>query len=235
MSHKKEKIKKLYQLRHFCNVNSFCEATKEVFLKEEYIEDLYYSDIHGSTTISHLRNKNFLEEFEKLENEQEEIDERIEESEYRNYQLVQLLSEKRLNFCDIGTNKVKRRLTKISSTISLAYRIALEIEDVNIKAKDTSDYYKQKVYDIKNHLILDLVKLCDENGWNYGIQKDKTNKVHSQVIFFELPNCEQISWHFTLKTDFKKYEKEWDGKINSTLDKLEFCIKQFLIDNRLDK
>ena len=60
----------------------------------------------------------------------------------------------------------------------------------------------------------------------FGIHKSSEIKTNS-IIFFEIPGCEQISWHCTLKQkDFPTYSKKWDEKINSTLRKIETKIRR---------
>lgn len=48
------------------------------------------------------------------------------------------------------------------------------------------------------------------------------------IVYFELPDCEQISFHCTFKNpkELPRYEKEWDRKVNSTLGKLETAISK---------
>lgn len=53
-------------------------------------------------------------------------------------------------------------------------------------------------------------------------------------VYFELPGCEQISFHFEKKGFYcNHYDSIWDGKENSTLLKLEACIKNMLKENNL--
>lgn len=48
---------------------------------------------------------------------------------------------------------------------------------------------------------------------------------------------EQISWHNTLNniTEIPYYNKEWDGKINSTLDKIEDALNKVYGDEIHEK
>lgn len=159
----------------------------------------------------------------------------ISESKYnaleKNFDLINQLDDIRTNALGIGTNKIKRRLNSLAETneIAKALRLAIEIEDVNIQAKKAYGKYKNKIYDKKTELIHEMFNLFDKNKWVYGIHKDKGFKTNS-IVFFELPNTEQISFHCTLNNlhDLPVYEKEWDGKINSTYPKLLNSIeKQF--------
>jgi len=145
----------------------------------------------------------------------------------KNDDLVYQLSEKRDNFLGIGTNKTKRRLNKLSQTddIAMALRIALEIEDKNISAKKSFGKYRERYYIQKSDLINSLIDLFEIYKWNYGIEK-KSEHLTNSIIYFDIPNCEQISWHTNLNCkDIPIYNQPWDGKINSTLNKLEDCIK----------
>lgn len=146
----------------------------------------------------------------------------------KNADLIYQLQVSRDNFLGIGTNKTKRRLNKLSETnpIALAFRIALETEDKNIQAKNSFGKYRRKIYDQKAILIEQMLNLFKKNGWEYGLHEESAYDTNA-IAFFEIPGCEQISWHCTLRciSSTPRYEKEWDGKINSTLNKLESAIK----------
>ena len=107
------------------------------------------------------------------------------------------------------------------------YRLALEIENKNIIAKETSYRYKDKVYAQKSELIRELNGVCRENNVVYGIQTTD-NYSTNYVIYYELPNMEQISFHNNFTKDeinvIPKYTKEWDKKVNSTMGKIEAAI-----------
>lgn len=148
----------------------------------------------------------------------------------KNYNLNKSLDVKRKTFAEIGTNKSKRRLNKLKEyPICQAVRLALEIEDNNIRAKKYYGDYKEKYYKNKDNLIKKLCELFEYNNWEYGIIK-KSDYFTSHIIFFEIPNCEQISWHINLDHTeiYPTYNKEWDNKENSTLDKLETITKVLL-------
>lgn len=146
----------------------------------------------------------------------------------KNAELIYQLQVSRDNFLGIGTNKAKRRLNKLSETnpIALAFRVALETEDKNIQAKNSFGKYKRKIYDQKAILIEQMLDLFKKNNWTYGLHEESTYDTNA-IAFFEIPGCEQISWHCTLRciSSTPKYEKMWDGKVNSTLNKLESAIK----------
>ena len=131
--------------------------------------------------------------------------------------------------CGFGTRKVKCFLNSMirkGDKVAELYRIALEIEDENIKAKDNL-YYSQAHYNKKEELVYKLIELCDTENIVYGIQISDVRDTN-KIIYFELPDCEQISWHCNMKENIVNkcplYKKKWDGKINSTLNKLENAI-----------
>ena len=92
----------------------------------------------------------------------------------------------------------------------------------SISAKNSYGDYKEKIYNQKYNYIIKLCELFEQQKWIYGIQNSDI-KMISHVIYFEIPDCEQISWHITLKefSKFPIYKKDWDNKKNSTIKKLE--------------
>jgi len=200
----------------------------------ERISALYTSDMHGSMEVlQFLKISN--DEFEKLveqhEQKTKEYRQRINDIHEKNEYLIFQLKRERKEFAGIGTNKAKRRLNKLAPTnmLAKAVRLALEVEDKNISAKNSYGTYQEKIYKNKTALILDLCKLFKEQGWHYGIQKSEVPPT-SHVIYFEIPTCEQISWHFTPEKydDFPVYKGDWDKKPNSTIQKLEVVAERLL-------
>ncbi len=120
------------------------------------------------------------------------------ESQFKNERLIEDLKNKRIEFAGIGTNKAKRRLNKLAliDPIAKAVRIALEIEDKSISAKDSFGKYQTKIYNQKTKLIFDLCELFKEKNWLYGVHRSNVPPT-SHVIYFEIEGCEQISWHFS--------------------------------------
>lgn len=149
----------------------------------------------------------------------------------KNYDLGYQLMEMRDTMCEVGTRKLKlflNRLIKEGDKTAAILRTALEIEDENIVAKQNW-YYSAKHYDKKEEYIKKLIDLCLELNVPFGIQNKKGRET-SQIIYFELPHCEQISFHCNLSKEVAnkcpKYTKPWDKKINSTLPKLERAINE---------
>ncbi len=147
-------------------------------------------------------------------------------------ELVRQLETARAQFCGIGTRKVKLELNRIglSCATARAFRIALEIEDCSTQGKKyMGSEWSDKKYREKGDLIEKLCKLCAIEGWTYG--KQKSGSYHTKwIVYFELPSCEQISFHTNLSIDIADYPFEWDGKTSSTLRKLEAAITEFLKD-----
>lgn len=155
-------------------------------------------------------------------------------AEQKNAELVYDLYDKRLSFAGLGTNKAKRRLNKLGNTdpIAKAVRLALEIEDKNISAKDSYGKYRDKIYRTKHKLILDLAAVFLEHKMVFGIESTK-NFSASHVIYFDIPGCDQLSWHFSPNKEdpsFPQYPHKWDGLVNSTLPKLEKVAMVLLAD-----
>lgn len=76
-------------------------------------------------------------------------------------------------------------------------------------------------------MIQELITLFKHQGWIFGVHPQRFSR---GVIYFELPGCEQISFHYDHEgVPLPVYEKEWDGQEGSTLRKLfDFIQKEFL-------
>lgn len=104
----------------------------------------------------------------------------------KNQNLIRDLQIARDKFLGIGTNKTKRRLNKISETdvVAKAVRIALEIEDKNIQAKNSYGKYKDKIYNEKENLIEELIDLfLDQEDWNFGVERKKRKGYELHSLF----------------------------------------------------
>ena len=146
----------------------------------------------------------------------------------KNNDLIYQLYNLRKDALGIGTNKLKKRLNKLGEKdpIAKALRIAFEIEDKSTQAKDSYGKYRRKIYNQKRLFIESLIELfLEQDNWVFGKQSSDV-AITDWIIFFEIPNCEQISFHTDLYNGnvVPKYTKEWDGKINSTFEKLLDCV-----------
>lgn len=178
----------------------------------------------------------------------EEEMEKMYEIYEKNAELVWDLDSMRDCMCGVGTRKVKMMLNKkIKSNDEIAdlYRTALEIEDCNISAKKYRGSYKHDYYDKKQELILELLDKCEQYNFDnpdnqmlYGVQEDDGYSTNA-IVYFELPGCEQISFHTTLSNYeimyIPNYEKPWDGKVNSTMYKLEDAINNRYYKDKIDE
>lgn len=133
----------------------------------------------------------------------------------KNNNLIGELSALRKTALGIGTRKLKIRLNKLTNPLAKAYRIALEIEDKSVQAKSCYGKYRKRLYDVKQKLILDLASVFEEQEWVYGKQEQEGLETHS-IIYFDMPNCGQISFHCNLPFHIPEYVNEWIGKQDKT-------------------
>lgn len=148
--------------------------------------------------------------------------------------LVRQLSDARVGFCGVGTRKTKLQLNKLARVcvIAKALRLALEIEDASTLGKKYGfSKWGYRSYERKHALIHELIDLCKEQRWVYGKQKNRSSGP-SWIIYFEIPGCEQISFHCDLSIEVPDYVREWDGKVNSTLNKLEAAISMLSLKGK---
>jgi hypothetical protein len=153
----------------------------------------------------------------------DDVDDGHYEAITKNQKNIQKLKCIRKDALGIGTNKLKRRLNKLSENDinSKIIRILLEIEDVSTQAKDTSYKYKQKKYDQKDRLLRELLDIYFNTTFKFGYQKSDV-PITKYIFYFHLPDDVQVSFHSNLSDlrDVPKYEMKWDGKVNSTFDKI---------------
>lgn len=215
-----ELVTTVSELRHYVNCHGITNKLCSYFKCKSNLINKICNNCFGSSEVKTLVNNTSLIKDEI--DTREEIENAKNAALIKNNELINILSEKRTTFCGIGTNKIKRRLNTLSKTSILAkiYRLALEIEDKNIQAKNSIFIYRDKIYDEKEKIIVELIDIFKENNLIYGYQQSDVN-ITSKIIYFEIENCEQISFHSNCNLILPKYENEWDGKINSTLEKLE--------------
>lgn len=86
--------------------------------------------------------------------------------------------------------------------------------------------YRDQAYEKKRNLLKELIGLYREQGWVYGYLSSSVIGVDS-VIYFELPDMEQISFHTRMRElggGIPPYPKPWNGKENYTLIAIEEAI-----------
>lgn len=173
--------------------------------------------------------KELRKNFQKLIKEGETYAGTQESALDKNEHLSYIMKGKRKVMANLGTRGIKLLLNSLADKgdyKARLYRIALEAEDENVKAKENF-YYRDSHYFHKEELLKQLLTLCFEHKIKCG--KAKSNvAITKYILYFELPDCEQISFHTNMNDNIINivpiYDKDWDGKVNSTLDKLEDAI-----------
>lgn len=221
-------IKTVSHLRHYTNIFGITKTLrKRLHLTTEQIENI--CDVcRGTTEISDI-----TEDYDSFMSQYNDIINSKKQTYIRHITLQNDLRNARNNFCGIGTRKTKLLLNKLANTSpkAKAYRLALEAEDKSITAKNTSFYYMDKVYREKEKNLKELAELSIENNWTFGKQKSDVRDT-TYIIYFELPDCEQISFHTNLDCSaYPDYTSEWDGKTCSTIPKLEHAITTLIQEN----
>lgn len=218
------------EFRHFVNVWGCCESLLNVFNLDANQARYIYDNFPG-----YFKMKEIVKDYNGAKARAKGVMRSKEKTRQRYETLATTLSNARTDFCTVGTRKTKLLLNKLAKTdvLAKAYRIALEAEDKNISAKGSYGEYVDKIYREKEANIAKLAELCKQNDWIYGRQNSDVKCV-SAIVYFELPGCEQISFHTNLDTkDFPEYRGEWDKKECSTISKLENAITAILKNNGL--
>ena len=212
-------------LRHYINCHGITKKLRKYLggMDDNTISNIY-SCCKGRIPITELKrdaNKVIEEELNRQQN--------IENAKLKNFELIQQLQQARYDFCGIDTRNIKlllNRLSKKGDRVAKLLRILLQAEDENIQAKKgwkSEWHYKQKYL-----LVIEAAELASSLGVIYGVQTTDNYSANS-IMYFELPCTNaQISFHMKLDDKefekYPKYEKDWDGEVNSTIPKLEECI-----------
>lgn len=224
-------IEDVSMMRHYVNCHGITGKLQNFMnCSFEEISDIY-DYVKGYENIKSMKDKSYRE---KCISEGKERDDRINEARMKNAELVSNFKcHQQEGLCgNIGTRRVKLFLnTKIKEgdKVANAYRLALEAEHKNIDAKNSYGKYKDKIYEQKRLVIDELISLCLENDFVCGYQ-DSNVRDTEFIIYFELPDMRQISFHSDIPNELfgkmKEYEKEWDGEVNSTIAKIESAIEK---------
>lgn len=224
-------IEDVSMMRHYVNCHGITDKLQNFMnCSFEEISDIY-DYVRGYENIESMKNKSYRE---KCISEGKERDDRINEARMKNEELVSNFKRhQQEGLCgNIGTRRVKLFLnTKIKEgdKVANAYRLALEAEHKNIDAKNSYGKYKDKIYEQKRLVIDELISLCLENDFVCGYQ-DSNVRDTNFIIYFELPDMRQISFHSDIPNELfgkmKEYEKDWDGEVNSTIAKIECAIEK---------
>ena len=222
-------VETVSQLRHYLNCTDDYKSLSKKFKCSHERIDYIYDNLRGPISVKHV-----LKHFKEYKEEVEERERSKAQAEQKNRELQKQLEYYRENLCSIGTRKVKLLLNKKikeGDKLAESYRVVLEIEDKNISAKKIMNKYHEygyqyadKVYKEKHNLIHKLVGICEECGYKYGYEECSGISTNA-IVYFELPNMKQVSFHDELGEEelknWKKYDSEWDGKENSTLLKIQ--------------
>lgn len=156
----------------------------------------------------------------------------------RDQSKINELRAMRTSVCGIGTRKMKIRLKKLGKTnpLAYAYYCAFAAEENSITAKQyyyqRSREYSDLYYEKKESYISSLVSVCKQQGYKYGVERiadEDDYEYIKYIIYFDLPECEQVSWHCASVPDgCPKYDGEWDQAEKTTLKKLECAISRIL-------
>lgn len=95
------------------------------------------------------------------------------------------------------------------------------------KAKDYRGSLRRSSYDGKNEALKYLdsaLTLWDaELGINWGWKRDQRQEYHNQVLYVELPDHGQCSFHSATSVSKKEFDGEWDSSKPVLETVLEFC------------
>lgn len=132
------------------------------------------------------------------------------------------LHYQRENFCGVGTRRIKIMLNNIikkGNEEALLYRLGLEIEDRIFTIQETNEYCQKLIIAQKQQIMKQLVVLCKKKKLNCGIYEADEKR----ILCYELPDTEQLSFELDESEgiEFPKYDGMWDGKLNTTFEKIE--------------
>lgn len=144
---------------------------------------------------------------------------------------IDVLIRARTQFAGVGTRQAKLVLNTLArgDEFARALRIALEIEDANLTAKRYFGgnvdglTYADIAYARKSANIEVLIKIGESQGWTFGIRPSDV-KHTTHIIYFDIPEVGQLSWHYSPKVSLPLYPGQWDGNSESMLSKLDVAV-----------
>lgn len=222
------------ELRHYINCHGYtkklkCFLGKEAWSRIGDIVEYCFGNIAIENVIQDPRGT-LLHCKEQRKNKEESLK--------KNQSLIIDRNKLKNTFCNgLGFKKTKLNLNKlIKKNVPYAemLRKAFELEDVNIKTKDCFGWAHDASYREKEKLIGELIDVCIRDGVTCGYQ-NADNYSAKYIIYVELPSGEQLSWHTNyigLPYKVTKYEKEWDGLVNSSLAKIERYANKMFEENK---
>lgn len=204
---------------------------KMVEVKE--IKKKYYTNITAEEFFKRKDIKKILDKINKtwfdIEEQDKEYKKKKEERQKRYEEKMEKLKELRKTALWVWTRKIKLRLNKLAKqwdNIAKLLRLLLELEDINIKAKQTIPYYRDKVYKMKDWHIKEVITFLKEINYDkdYWFKKDTDLDNEAMVFYLDLPwTDEQVSWHTynnnnIIPEEYLKieYKKDWIWETEET-------------------
>lgn len=157
-----------------------------------------------------------------------------------------IMSDKQVSFANgRGLDRTVRELRKINTPESNIVADLIEVERVNIRAKqfntktDEGKLKSKEQYDIKNRLLDNVFKQYRKNGWDVKYEKSNIPGV-AHTLFFTIPDTDiQLSYHGNYENISKYFnslpEGRWDGIPGATFHKLEEAALDIINENNMDK
>ena len=197
------------------------------------VKKSYYTDITAEEFFERKNIKEFITNIEyewfKIKEQDAEFKIKKEERQKRYEEKMKKLKELRKTALWVWTRKIKIRLNKLAKqwdNIAKLLRLLLELEDINIKAKQTIPYYRDKVYKMKDWHIKEVITFLKEINYDkdYWFKKDTDLDNEAMVFYFDLPwTDEQVSWHTynnnsIIPEEYLKieYKKDWIWETEET-------------------
>lgn len=142
--------------------------------------------------------------------------------------------------CGIGLRKVIKKMDAIArKTKDRQARLVLlllETEYANLSAKQHRHKKKKdKIYERKDILLLQMADYLDKLHWKYGIN-DETGKNADHIVYVYLPNGVQLSWHcngFSIYQRYPPIDAQWDGQVCMTMEKILAFIEKNYLKNQV--
>lgn len=117
------------------------------------------------------------------------------------------------------TRELYRRLERVGPQGTIAVEL-LRAQKSSERAKVYRGAYKGKSYDKKQWAMNNLVRVLEVHAadfgitWGWGI--DEAQPFHKQVLYVDLPDCGQVSFHTAERGSGPDYPGQWDGVRNAS-------------------
>ena len=208
-----KKVKKLVEVKQV-KKTYYLNITADEFLKKKEVKELL---------------DNINKEWLKIVEQDTQFKKEKEERQKRYEEKIKKLKELRKTALWVWTRKIKLRLNKLAKqwdNIAKLLRLLLELEDINIRAKQTDKYYQDKVYNMKDWHIKEVITFLRQINYDkdYWFKKDTELDDKAMVFYCDLPwTGEQVSWHTyngnnIIPEEYLKieYKKDWTWETEET-------------------